>query len=373
MKSTCHLMIALIGCLWLLTGSALKAETSEWELKVAVEKAEIRLEPDLKSPVAATVLQGAPLKSYEKVNEWFRVIIGPDEKGFVVIGYIHSTMVEIISEKTTKEPDFWEEEPEFFEGMGLSVMLSGGLNYFSGGDIKKGVEGLYEMTAVALSSIGYSVEKKIRPFRRATDIMGEIIYNLTPRIGIGLGAGYLRSTVTSILTASGEDIWLKQLGSSPEITAFPISLGLFYKHPIHPSFSISFNGGTALYLTKYHYSLATSWTDWTNLFHSAKATSLGFYGGIGLEIQLTKRATFLIEGRGRYVRISNFKGKAIEREYVVFDYVDTELEGTLYYIEDGGKSFLAVYKEEPSGFETVRKAAFDFSGLSLRAGFRVKF
>ncbi|MCK4646718.1 MAG: hypothetical protein KAU46_10730 [Candidatus Aminicenantes bacterium] len=368
-------LILFVLCLLPLNISALNSKSSEWELKIKVEKADIRLEPDKRSPAVAAALKGTILKSYEKEGEWFRVIIGPDKEGFVVIGYIHSNAVDIIREKTIKEPDFWEEEPEFFRGIGLSVRLSGGLNIFFGGDIDKGTRGLYDSTADFLSSEGYTLDIRTRSFHRAVDIAGDIIFNLTPHIGIGLGAGYIRGVETSVLTISREDLdGLPQVNSSPVINAVPIRLGLFFTLPIHQLFAVSFNCGAALYQTKYSYSLASNWMDMKSLYHTARAKSLGFHGGIGFEINLTPRAVFFIEGRGRYARISNLKGTAVEREWVVYDFVDSiKAKGTLYYLEDEKYPYLAVLEEEPSGYKVVRKAVFDFSGISLRAGIRFKF
>jgi len=350
------------------------SDASEWKLKISVEKANIRLEPDIKSPVVSTALKGTILESYEKVGEWFRVVLGPDEKGFTVIGYIHLSDVDIIREKTTKEPDFWGEEPEFFREIGLRIKLSGGLNYFFAGDIDKGIRGLYDSMADFLSSAGYTLDKRTESFHTGLDISGDIIFYVKPRLGIGLGAGFIRATETNLLIVSGKDIIEEQkIGSTPTISVVPIRLGLFFTLPIHRLFSISFNGGTALYLAKYSYSLATVWDDMNIIGQNANAKGLGFHGGIGLEVKLNQRASFIIEGQGRYAKISNFKGEEIEREKVAPNNVYSVENGMLYYLEDEKYPYLAIRKEEPSGFKTIRKATFDLSGFSLRAGLIIKF
>ena len=373
MRRKNQLLILSIICLLLLHISVLNSSPSEWKLKVSAEKGNIRLKPDIDSPVESTVVKGTALDSHEKIGEWFRVIIGPDEKGFVVIGFIHSSDVEIISEKTTKEPDFWEEEPEFFKGIGLSNKLRGGLHYFVTGEIEKGTRGLFDAKANFLSSEGYILESRTNSLNKARDISVDIIFNITPQVGIGIGIGTIYASETSIITASGEDIWVRQYGSSPTITAVPIRLGLFFTLPVHRLFSVVFNGGATYYRTKYSYSLATDWLIKESIYHSARAKGLGFHGGIGLEINLNKRATFFIEGQGRYAKISNFKGSSKLQWWEIYDYAFSIEEGTLYYLEDEKHSYLAILKEEPSGYRTVRKATFDFSGFSLRAGLRAKF
>jgi hypothetical protein len=366
----------------LFTFIVLCAGASEWILKISVEKANIRREPNAESPIVSTAPKGMTLDSYEKIGEWFRVIIGPDEKGFTVIGYIHSNNVEVLKEKISKEPDFWVVEPEFFRGIGLSVKLSGGLSYFGSGDIDRGTKGLFDTTADSLSAAGYSIDQRKHPLHTGIEISGDLIYSINRRIGIGLGVDYIYTVVHNLLIVTGNELRSEQqISSSPKINAVPIRLGLFFKFPLHRLFSISLSAGPSLYLTKYSYALDTEWMEMTSLFHEATAKSLGFHGGIGLEVNLNRRAVFFIEGQGRYAKISNFEGEEKtkkpvfiqEERYVGYDYIVTKEKGKLYYMEDEQYPYLAICKEEPSGFKNMRKATFDLSGISLRAGLIIKF
>jgi len=368
----------MLVCMIPFTLYTLNADTFEWELKISVEKANVRLKPDADSPAVYTLLNGTILKSYEKVEEWFRVVIGPDEKGFSVIGYIHPNNVEIIKEKIIKELDFWEEESEYFKGIGLEVRLSGGPAFFYSGDINRGTRGLYDSTADFYSSAGYMLDQRTESFKKGFDVTGDVIYYVKPQLGIGLGIGFMRATGTNFLDVSGKDIpWSAQLGSRLRIDVVPIRLGLYFTLPVHRLFSITFNGGPSLYLTQYSYFFETDWENTNSLFHKANAKNLGFHGGIGLEVSLTQQASFLIEGQGRYAKISNYTGKLILTEYVVSDdfvgYDRSEVKGTLYYLEGEKFPSLVISDEEPSGFTTIRKAVFDFSGFSLRVGVIVKF
>ena len=374
MRRSSLLHILLAACLLPINIHAVNPDSSEWELKVAVDKAEIRLEADIKSPVVTTALKGTVLKSHEKAGEWFRVIIGPDEKGFVVIGYLHSSAVDIIKEKIKKEPEFWKEEPEFFKGRRFGLKISGGFGYFFGGDIDKGTRGLFDTTADFLSSAGYTLDKRTESFHTAMDMSVDVIFYVKPQFGIGLGSGLIRATETNLLIVMGKEILLEhQIGIIPKVNAVPIRLGLFFILPIHRSFSISFNGGTSLYLAKYSYNLSTTWDSMDNINQDANAKGFGLHAGIGLDIKLNQRAAFVIEGQGRYAKISNFKGKETKREATGLGYVYSEENGTLYYLDDGNHPYLAILEEEPSGLKTTRKAFFDFSGFTLRAGLIIKF
>ena len=375
-----RLFILLVVCFFLLNIYAFSTDSSRWELRIAVEKANILLEPDIESAIVTTMPKGSILQSYEKAGEWFRIIIGPDEEGFVVIGYIHSSAVEIISEKSMQEPDFWEEEPGFFQGIGLSVKLTGGLNYFSGGDIDEGTRGLYDLAADYISSIGYTIERRTKPFHNGYGIMGDIIFNFSPKIGIGIGLGYIFACEQSFLTFSKKNIGPEgYLFSSPRISVVPIRLGLFFILPLHRLFNVSFNGGTALYLTEYSYGMQYKIDDMETIYHKANAKALGFHGGIGFEIILSPRAVFFIEGQGRYAKITNFKGTTILRKdtylmgSVIIETIVSKKEGMLYYLEGNKYPSLAILEGEPSEYKTVRKAAFDFSGFTFQAGLRIKF
>ena len=374
MRLNNYLRSLLAICLFPLAIYAVNQEISEWKLKISVEKAFVRLKPDMNSPVESTVAKGTILQSHEKVEEWYRVVIGPDESGFVVIGYIHSDNVEIIAEKTTKAPDYWEEIPESFQGMGLRVRISGGLDYFSAGDIDEGSVGWYDATADSVSSSGYTLDKRPESIQPGFALSGDVIYYFNPHFGIGLGTSYIWASGTKLLIVTGQNILLEEkIAFTPKIKARPIRLGLFFALPVHRSLSIYFNGGTSLYLIKYSYDLASTLDSINSIHQDANVNGFGFHGGIGFEFSLNPLVSFFIEGQGRYAKISNFKGEENEREAIGMQLLYSEENGFLYYLEDEKYSYLAIRGEEPSGFKTVRKAQFDFSGFNLQAGLIIKF
>ena len=59
----------IVICLFPLAIYAVNQDTSEWKLKISVEKAFIRLKPDINSPIESTVVKGTILESHEKVEE----------------------------------------------------------------------------------------------------------------------------------------------------------------------------------------------------------------------------------------------------------------------------------------------------------------
>lgn len=375
------LIILLVCYVFPLNIFALNSHFSEWKLRILVEKANIRYEPDLMSSVVTTVAKETILESFEKQGEWFKVIIKSDKDGFVSIGYILSNDVEIISEKLSQETDFWEVEPEQFQGIGIRVRLTGGLGYFFGGDIGRGNTGMYDQNSDFLLSQGFFLEGNLKSFHIGSEFTGDLIIDITPKLGIGFGSGNIDAKKTTILTFYKEALIykLEQLTFVSEINVIPLRIGLFYSIPIHRLFNISLNAGTGIYLADYNYSMGSTWENINVIGHVAKATGLGFHGGIGLELNLHRRAVFFIETQGRHVKISNFKGTETITEWgeLIYagrrDFTQTVEEGSLYYLKDNGYPDLVISKGIPTGFNSVEKAVFDFSGFSIRAGLKIRF
>jgi len=381
MKIRSSLIILLVTCIFPLNIFAFNSYSSEWKLRISVEKANIRLEPALKSPVVTTVAKETILESFEKQGEWFKVMIRSDKEGFSSIGYILSSDVEILSEKLSQEPDFWEVEPDQFQGIGLRVKLTGGFGYFFGGDIGRGNTGLYDQNSDFLLSQGFFLEGSLKSFHTGSEFTGDLIIDITPNLGIGFGFGYIHANNTSILTFYKEALRykLEQLTFVSEINVIPLRIGLFYSIPIHRLFNISLHGGTGIYLADYNYSMGSTWNNINDRGHVTNAVGLGFHGGIGLELNLHRRAVFLIECQGRYAKFSNFKGTEtiIEWGEEIFagnrDFTTTVEEGSLYYLENNDHPGLVISKDIPTGFNSVEKAVFDFSGFSIRAGIKIRF
>ena len=80
-----------------ITGAMLvtTAEAADMKVMVKVGKAQIRLKPSFESTVVEEVPLGALLQSEGKDGEWFMVMLPPDEKGFIISGYIHESQVDV--------------------------------------------------------------------------------------------------------------------------------------------------------------------------------------------------------------------------------------------------------------------------------------
>lgn len=80
------------------------------EVKVTVQSGNVRLKPSLQSTVVGKVPLGSTFKVIETQGEWFKIKLPPDGEGFVVSGYIHSSVVEIIEVEEPEEKIEPEEE-----------------------------------------------------------------------------------------------------------------------------------------------------------------------------------------------------------------------------------------------------------------------
>lgn len=84
-------------------------EATEIKIRIIEPDANIRYKPTTESVVLSQIPIGAILAAEEKADEWYRVNLPPDEKGFVVTGYIHQSKVEVLEE--VKEIPTEEEVP----------------------------------------------------------------------------------------------------------------------------------------------------------------------------------------------------------------------------------------------------------------------
>ncbi len=92
-RMTRALAVALAGALFLPVAAAARQTV----VKVVADRAVVRLKPDLSSPMIGQVTRGTLLESSKKTQEWFAVALPPDEDGIVVKGYIHQSLVEVVS------------------------------------------------------------------------------------------------------------------------------------------------------------------------------------------------------------------------------------------------------------------------------------
>ena len=385
------------------------------KLKVVTEQANIRLKPSIGSIIIKQVPEGTILESTAQEGEWYLIKLTPDELE-QVSGYVHESMVIIIEgpPREQEEPEIIEEEivkpeeivipkeeekvkeeekieetlptepettppsqpvitppptfkpPEFL----FDLVFSGGGSFVSGGDLNDGAQGLadYRSNILAVQPQGQA-----KPAHLSYIIGGELALALSSRFSLGIGVDYFLGERQSVVEFP-DDPSSETLTTHPKMQAVPLRIAISY----YPFRNFYTKIGVEYYLAKcaYYYRIQRvgSWEEWRG---EATAQDFGILAGLGFEFELTSSFNFIIEATVRYARISGFKGKDRSKDSTGTDHIE---EGTLYFyrVQTAGEDFfplLYIRKSQPTEADVFdpREAVINFSGLSLKTGFKIKF
>lgn len=262
--------------------------------------------------------------------------------------------------------------PAISKAKKFELKLSGGTNYLLMEDINKGIKGISDRWSDFAASFGGYVQGEAKPLHLSYDLEGTVIINLTPKIGIGFGVGYIQGTRTSEITSSGS--FEGSLTNKLKIRAIPFRLGVFYTLPMREKINVVFNAGVGVYLAQCDYDrLPLSDLIGPMRVHlESSSEGFGFHGGVGFEFKIASNLSFVFEGQGRYAKIRGFEGTNSG--------IAQPFEGTLYYYEEttlaGKYSIIDICTSKPSGgvdgISNVREARVDFSGMTFLAGIKIK-
>lgn len=263
-------------------------------------------------------------------------------------------------------------------GIDIFFRMSGSLSFSGFKDSNLALRGWEEYQKKDSQNIpgGLFLSSDMKKFGRGIDLEGEIIVFLKPRLAVGLGAGIAYNDLPEAdaavnVQASGTNLVL----AYPEkAAASSIYFSGYYLWPVSPKLYFYLKGGMGFLAAKYIQNEARRKAQEANfvylLTQTAASNGLFSHGGLGLNYQFESGFELFVEVAGRLARLSGFEGD-----------LDPEHLGTLYYYEeyhsqlDLWKSTINLLAEEPSGenFRSVRKAVIDFSGISVKIGFQIKF
>ena len=399
--------LGFLIALSLLLVSGVKGQEAIFKLRVVTEMANVRLQPDIGSVIIHQIPQGQLLNSTSKEGDWFLVKIQTEE-GQEASGYVHASTVivterppevpakvpvkkeeivepekkeevktEIITEEEIKE----EEQPPVQEvpdspserqppESRFELWLMGGGNYVVGGDLNIGAQGFVDYYR-DINSIAETFEAK--PIHLTYIYGGEFSISIGSNFYIGFGMDYYRGEKESLVEL--QESPLIEIRTFPKIQALPVRLTLSY-YPI-PSFYIK--TGIEYYFAKceYYYRLIED-TEWKEWHGTAKTQGSGVLGALGLDMEVAPWVSFVVEATGRIAKISGFDGsdRSIDQNGDV--YIE---EGTLYYSEAkglGDEYFPLLFISSTELIEDVlisnpRRAIINFSGVSLKVGFKFRF
>lgn len=270
-------------------------------------------------------------------------------------------------------------------GVKIDLRLHGGYSYLSAADVNTGSRGYLDFYKLLAEYSGWAYEGGYEPVHAGYDAGVDVVFLLSPRFGIGIGASYLRSSGSADMTLVPETEEMVFDGG-PTLSAIPIRLGLYYSLPLGGRLSLTANAGAAFYAgLRFHDRFHT---EQSGIFSTQEiiasrwslSANLGFQGGLGLDFKISSKMGFFIEAQGRYARFKNF-GKATIKVASSEGGSQTR-EGKIYLRSqtlsaDPLIMFNAFVVEstpptpDPPDI-AIREPKFDLSGFCLQAGIRIR-
>jgi len=263
----------------------------------------------------------------------------------------------------------------------LSLKLYGGYSHIAAGDLNEGTDYYFEILEI-YSAQGYgTVTGEYKPVHGGYDFGADLIYQITPTIGVGLGAGYMRNSKRSAgnWTNEAEDV---DITIDSALSAIPIRLGVFLTVPAGGRLNLTADAGAAYYLGlkldgTQRLDNGTDWEEMSVGSTEAGSSNIGFHGSLGFEYKLSPMMGFFVEAAGRYAKLGNFDAvTGIQNSS--FGGGDTT-DGKLYIVTQTNPDFpvssFTIEDTPPvdDEFATYREPKFDLSGFSLRTGIRIRF
>ena len=369
------------------------------KLEVVTELANIRAEPDIGSPIIHLASQGTTMDVLGQEGPWYHIRITLDDEK-TIEGYVHESLVKKIRSTAPVTEEKEEEKPPQKVGekqipvkkekiitskpvlkpstkrvpglppvSQIHINISGGANYSLVGDINEGAEGFidyYQSTLEAEKS------GKFQPLHLNYIFGGEVSVPLGSGLHFGVGADYYFGKKETSVNFTPPVSFTIQ--TRPEIKVLPVRIFLSYH--IRPEFYIK--GGIEYIFTEcsylYRMTENDAWQEWNG---KADSGQIGGYLGLGFVHDFGRFLSVFIEASGRYAVAKNLKGEGLYRDSTGLEYKE---KGYMYIYQGevlNKDTFPLVFVRDktPSGYgvSDPERASVDLSGLSLQAGFRIKF
>jgi opacity protein-like surface antigen len=269
-----------------------------------------------------------------------------------------------------------------FADVKISLRLQGGWTYASVGDVNPGTQALFDY----YKTLWPASDGEYRAVHNGYEFGGDIIFELTPRLGVGIGGGYLqispRASWMALYDPELVSPWA-DVTAEPRLSAIPIRAGVHLTVPLSTRFNFHAEVGASYYLkaryrdelwhTVTTFDITTSYWDISTRAEQKRAP-IGFQGGIGLEYEVLHKLFVYLDARGRYARFRGLKGSIVLDSDYMTPYSE---QGILYYESvpwlPGAPRLIMVQSSPPAGpGGEPRQAVVDFSGVSLQVGIRIR-
>ncbi|HSA96463.1 MAG TPA: hypothetical protein VLJ16_10445, partial [Acidobacteriota bacterium] len=107
----------------------------------------------------------------------------------------------------------------------LSLKLYGGYNHMLAGDVNEGARFYFDLVDYYVAQGGGTSTGSYKPLHGGYNFGGDLIYQITPSIGVGVGAGYMKSSANSLVTFTETET--VDITADAMLSAIPLRLGLF--------------------------------------------------------------------------------------------------------------------------------------------------
>jgi len=263
----------------------------------------------------------------------------------------------------------------------LSLKLYGGYSRIGAADVNEGSDYYFEVFELYSADGFGTVTGGYKPLHGGTNFGADLIYQITPTIGVGLGAGFMRNSKRSVGNWTYETDEL-DITVEPTLTAIPIRLGLFLTFPVAGKINLTADAGAAYYAglkfdATQRLESSTDWSEMSIGSTAAGSSNIGFQGSLGFEYMFSPKIGFFVEAAGRYAKLSNFDavtgientseggGDTIDGKLYIATYANPDFPITMFTIQE-----TPPIDDE---YVTFREPKFDLGGFSLQAGFRIRF
>ncbi len=260
-----------------------------------------------------------------------------------------------------------------------ALRFYGGFGLRAADDFGRGLCGWLDLWEHAASLWGIEAERTGTPGGLSSLFGADVLFPLTNWLFFTMGAGQV----------IGTEVFRWEAGNSggliPEeqeveisLRAVPVRAGFWSRIPLSDRLHVSLAGGVAYYaLASAAAAYRRDWQDYGEEDRfDLKSSGLGYDGGLGCEIRLSRRFSVILEGQYRRARLKKFTG-TLER--TSSEGGRQKFEGTLYSLDYGlgdVKVFpvIDVLPEPPVGpaFSRAGEAVVDFGGMTLVAGLLVR-
>jgi len=383
------------------------AQTSSFKLRVTEEVANIRQNPDIRSPIIVQVVQNTLLYGLKREGEWY-LVTWADEAGTWRKGYIHESLVTMVEggpavpEKHEKKEEMAEikkekkAEPEIPQSVpvqrpfpekkepekeapaslgqaqkqGFRLNFAPGLEFLSLSQINDSRAGLASLIGDLLNS---QQKETLSPFHLLAAASLELqiplksVFSAVFQVS-GISA-QRKNTIVYNTPGIQSSLFLES-----RLQALPLSFLLSF----NPSNFLSLAAGPEIIWAEYRYlyrlNLEKTQEEWAG---KARTWGSGFKGRVNLAVWLSSNLGLLLEMGGRMARLTGFEG------------IDTHLlpsgekaeeKGRLYYFQvrsspDHLYSLIFIRQKRPTeaGVEGAEEATLNFGGLSFRCGLSFRF